>query len=310
MTGSEQDTAKRLAEGNLKPKAASLQRLDPVNQARILELALDYAAYRQMSEPEKENRDGDNTFSLLKARSELKVPDQTPQIPVPEVRPDQGHKSARVGFGFGYETSLGSFVQFKLRPAYHDLIDPEGGYTRGAQIDFLDVNLRYYSDRKKLSLQQLNLIDVVSMPPRNRILKPYSWQAGARLVRKRFGKEDKALVGELNTGIGLAYELFEKGLGYAMAKGSVQLSDRFSDNVAAGIGPQFGILGDISKQWRAHLFADAQHIFVGASKPSYELGLSQQFNFAKQSALRLEVSHKREFGSPFTTSILSLHHYF
>ncbi|MEN8132159.1 MAG: DUF4105 domain-containing protein [Pseudomonadota bacterium] len=310
MTGSQQDMARRLAEGKLKPQAASLQRLDPVNQARVLELALDYAAYQQISASQKENRSGDDSFTLLKARSQLKVADQTPRIPMPEVRPDQGHRSARVGIGYGYETSLGAFAQFELRPAYHDLLDPEGGYTRGAQIEFLDVNLRYYRNRKKLDLQQLDFIDVVSLSPRNRILKPYSWQANASLVRKRFGKEDRALVGDLSTGAGLSYELLGGTLSYALAKGSVQLSSRFNDKVAAGIGPRIGVVDDISKRWRIHLFAETQHFFIGASKPSYELGLSQQINLAKQSALRFKVSRKREFGNAFTTGDLSLHLYF
>lgn len=310
MTGTQQDMAKRLAEGTLKPQAASLQRLDPVIQARVLELALDYAAYQQISKSQQENRSGDDSFSLLKARSQLKVSDQTPHIPKPEVRPDQGHRSARIGIGYGYESPLGAFAQFELRPAYHDLLDPEGGYTRGAQIEFLEASLRYYRDRKKLDLQQLDFIDVVSLSPRNRILKPYSWQANASLVRKHFGSEDKALVGDLSTGIGLSYELFGKTLSYALAKGSVQLSSRFDDHVAAGIGPRIGMVDDITNWWRVHLFAQTQHFFIGAGKPSYEFSLNQQFNFTKQSALRFKVSRKREFSNAFTSGDLSLHLYF
>jgi hypothetical protein len=310
MTGTQQDTAKRLAKGKLKPEAASLRRLDPKNQARVLELALDYAAYQQMSEPDKANHNGDNSFTLLRARSQLKVPDQTPRISMPEIRPDQGHSSARVGIGYGVESSLGRFAQVMIRPAYHDLIDPEGGYTRGAQIDFLDVTLRYDRDEKSLDLQQLDFIDVVSLSPRNRILKPYSWQANASLVRKRFEKEDRALVGELSAGIGLSYELMGKTLGYALGKGSVQLSNRFNDHIATGIGPRIGIVDELTKRWRAHFFADTQYVFVGASKPSYELGLSQQINVTEQVALRLNLSRKREFGNSFTTGDLSLYLYF
>jgi hypothetical protein len=229
---------------------------------------------------------------------------------MPEVRPDQGHRSARVGIGYGVETSLGGFAQFMIRPAYHDLVDPEGGYTRGAQIDFLDVTLRYDRDEKRLDLQQLDFIDVMSLSARNRVLKPYSWQANASLVRKRFEKEDTALVGELGAGIGLSYELIGKTLGYALGKGSVQLSDRFNDHIATGIGPRIGIVNEITKRWRAHFFADTQYIFVGANKPTYELGLSQQINVTEQIALRLNLSHKREFGNSFTTGDLSLYLYF
>jgi hypothetical protein len=229
---------------------------------------------------------------------------------MPEVRPDQGHRSARVGIGYGAETSSRGFAQFVVRPAYHDLIDPQGGYTRGAQIDFLDVTLRYDRDEKRLDLQRLDFIDVVSLSSWNRILKPYSWQANASLVRKRFEKEDRALVGELSAGIGLSYELMGKTLGYALGRGSVQMSDRFNDYIATGIGPRIGIVDEITKRWRAHFFADTQYILVGASKPTYELGLSQQINVTEQIALRLNLSRKREYGNSFTTGDLSLYLYF
>jgi hypothetical protein len=310
MAGTQQDTAIRLAKGKLKPESASVRRPDPVNQARVLELALDYAAYQLMPQPDKANHNGVNSFALLRARSQLKVPDQTPRMSMPEVRPDQGHRSARVGIGYGAETSLGGFAQFEIRPAYHDLVDPEGGYTRGAQIDFLNVTLRYHRDNKRLDLQQLDFIDVVSLSPRNRVLKPYSWQANASLVRKRFEKEDRELVGELSAGIGLSYEFLGKTLGYALGRGSVQLSDRFNDHLATGIGPRIGIVDEITKQWRVHFFAGTQYIFVGASKPCYELGLSQHINVTEQTGLRLNLSRKREFDSSFTTGDLSLYLYF
>ena len=310
MPRSLQDAAKDLAQGKITPQSESLQRLDPARQARVFELALDYLAYRQMSGSKNARLGGVDSFTLLEARSQLEVPLQTPVIPVPEVRPDEGHRIARIGIGYGYETPSGAFTQFELRPVYHDLLDPEGGYTRGAQIEFLNVALRYEQDKAKLNLQQLDFIDVVSVSPRNRLLKPFSWQANASLFRKHFGKGDRGLVGELSAGAGLSHELFGRTLAYAQAMSSVQLSGRFSDDVAFGIGPGVGIMDNISKRWRVHLSVDAQYFFEGASEPGYELGIGQQFSFTKQSALRLNVSRKREFGNSFTTGDLSLYLYF
>jgi hypothetical protein len=247
--------------------------------------------------------DDHHLLPLLEARSRLGVAPQTPQVKTPEVRPDQGHKSARIGIGYGYEDPL-HFLQFDFRPAYHDLLDPQGGYVRGAQLEFLNASVRYYPGDNKVSLEHIGFIDIVSVVPRGRLLKPFSWKASVAIGRVRFTSDDRPLTGQLNAGVGLSYDLSSKALVFAFAEGSAVISDRFHEHTAVGVGPSLGILHDFSKQWRIGLSARLLEFFQGTTCTTYEIVLDQCLRLSDQSAFRLEISRKREFGSAFTKAAL------
>lgn len=98
-----QALAKHLIAGEMKADAKALRRLPPAEQARVLELAMEYLAYRQPGDGDEDALAASRHFDFLKARSRIPIPDQTPVAPVPAVRPDEGHKSARIGLGIGFE---------------------------------------------------------------------------------------------------------------------------------------------------------------------------------------------------------------
>jgi hypothetical protein len=84
-----QKLAKRLVEGKVQPTAEAMQHLPPVEQAQVIELALDYAAYRQSPRSGQVGRSEERLLELLKRRSQLEIPDQTPPIPVPGNQPHE-----------------------------------------------------------------------------------------------------------------------------------------------------------------------------------------------------------------------------
>jgi len=69
--------------------AKAMQRLSSLEQAQVIELALDYAAYRQSLESDRVEQSEEKLLELLKRRSQLHVPDQTPLISVPRNRPNK-----------------------------------------------------------------------------------------------------------------------------------------------------------------------------------------------------------------------------
>ena len=301
--------AKQLAVDEMDLDAAPLRRLPPAQHARVLELALEHLAYRQSGDDAEAKAMEPRYLKLLKARSQIAVPDQGPMTPVPAVRPDEGHRSARAGVGFGFDDGDG-FTELMVRPGYHDLLDPEGGYTRGAQINVLSTALRYYLDDSELHLQSLQFVDLVSLVPRSRLLKPYSWKAAAELTRRHFGDGDRSLVPQLSGGIGLTYELFGNTLGYVFAETAVPISSRFDSGITLGIGPRLGLVGDLSARWRVALSGYSHGYVTADRRLSYEVAVSQRVKLHAQSALRFTVARKREFGSDFTHGSLTLHVYF
>lgn len=309
MEGNLPKLAEQLAAEELEPNAASVAALPTKERAQVLELAVDHVAYRTASRPELLDRADRLSHELLKARNEIDVPDQTPLIPAPRARPDQGHKSARMGFGYGFEEPK-QFLQYEVRPAYHDLLDAEGGYTRGVQVQFLDLALRLYPEDSEVKLERLNAIDVVSLSPWNHSLTPISWKVTLGATRRRFDDLKRSLVGRLNPGVGLSYDLAGSALVYAFAEGSAELSDRFDQVMAVGVGPSFGVIIDISDLWRLGLSGRSLRYFLGEHADMQETTLRQQVRVTDQSALRLDLSWQREIGASFLGAHASLLVYF
>ena len=304
-----QRLAKGLAAGEVEANGRSLRRLSATEHARVLELALEYLAYQRGGDQDDLKDPDPRYLELLKARSRVAVMDQRPAPSVPAVRPDEGHKSARVGVGVGFDDGEG-FAEFTLRPGYHDLLDPEGGYTRGAQIDVLSTDLRYYFDDSKLDLQSIRFLDLLSLVPRSGLLKPLSWKAVVELTRRHFAKDDRPLVPQLSGGIGLAYEPFGDTLGYLVAETALPVSDRFAHGVTLALGPRLGLLGDVSTRWRVELSGYSHWYVTADRRPSYAIALSQRVQLHSQSALRLMVARKREFGGDFTEGTLAVQIFF
>lgn len=309
MEGNRQELAQKLAADRAAPESDAVRRLPPREQARVLELAVDEVAYREASKAQPSERAERVTLALLKARNKLEVPDQTPVIPVPKARPDQGHESARAGFGYGYEEPR-HFAQLEFRPAYHDLMDPEEGYIRGAQVQFLNLALRLYPEDQSVELERLDAIDVVSLSPWNRFTKPFSWKVNLGAARRRFDGGDRALVGRLHPGVGLSYELTERSMIYAFADGALELSNRFDQLFAVGIGPSLGMIHDASERWRVGLSARVQHYLLGEPTDLHQITLGQRMRLTKQSALRFDLSWTREIGASFIGANASLLLYF
>ena len=303
MDSSLQKIGKGVGQGEIPVDSETLRMLPPLDQARALELAMDYEAYQRVSEKGKHKEDDFSTMPMLVARSRLDVPSQTPDINASDV-PDQGHKSRRIGIGYGYEDSL-HFFQLDIRPAYHDLLDPQGGFIRGAQLEFLDAAIRYRPGKGRVNLERLNFVNIVSVPPRDRFIRPFSWKANVGLARRNFSGDDRPLTGHMNAGVGVSYDLPLKALAYAFAEGAAVVSDRFDEKVALGAGPSLGILFDASLRCRIGLTARALAFTLGSSRTTHGVSLTQRWEITPQSALRLELSQKREFGDSYSSVALS-----
>ena len=93
---------------------------------------------------------------------------------MPAVPPEAGHGTARIDLAAGRRNGR-SHASLALRPAYHDLLDPEGGYSRGAQIQFLLLELDHVAGQG-LQLARFTPVDIVSLNPSNALLGGTSWK--------------------------------------------------------------------------------------------------------------------------------------
>lgn len=294
-----QNLAKSLTSGALDQDAEQLRQLSPAERARVLELALDYAAYLQSPKFGGGKLAAGTVPELLLARSRLDVPDQTPVIPQPKVSPGAGHHPARIGIGYGFEDRK-QFFEVTASPGYHEMFDPEGGFTPGASVSALKAALRYYPDNSDVELERFDLIEIMSLSPWGRMVRPYSWKAGLGVMRKQITAEERLLLGRFDGGVGISRDLSADTTAYALAEGTVEFSNRFSFIVAPGVGPELGLVHDFSDSWRTGLIFRWQLFFLDEWRNDFETLFRNRITIHSQSAMGLDLSWKREFGSSFS----------
>jgi hypothetical protein len=313
LPATERGLARDLGKQKIDADDSRVRELPALDQARALELGYEYAAYEAATGSSKAPDAVAHMRELLLARSRLQVPPQKPEIPVPAVRPDEGHKTSRIGIGAGSRDGR-RFGEIHLRPTYHDLLDQDAGYTRGAQIQFFDMRWRHYQDDDGLRLEEFRPLDIFSLSPRNDFFSPVSWKINVGWTRKRLPDGAEPLVFRLHGGPGLAYaapRLFGgNAVYYGFLEVALDASQRFESNYTLGAGPAVGLLTDITERWGVHLQARALRYGLGDDHWSRELALEQRYALTRQSALRLNLSRKQEFRDYWNSAHLSLYFYF
>lgn len=197
----------------------------------------------------------DDALARLKAiqiaRSPLPTID-TGTVPAPP-RPENGHASGRFGLAAGRVDGANALF-LDLRPAYHDLLDPETGYARGAQIRFLDLGASQREGRG-WRLDRFLPVDIVSVAPRLSWTQPLSWKV-------RFGWErvlgaSRATSPMVAGGPGAAWE-WGSLLGYVFLENQLLGHGDLQKHWAIGSGPLAGLLWDVGAGSRLQLEAGRQ----------------------------------------------------
>lgn len=137
----------------------------------ILDSSMDY-----LSMKEKQNAKTDFQKKILAARSETNLSSTPNHIEKP-ADPLTSHPTMRIGPGFS-RIAGENWAQLDFRGAYHDLLDNPDGFDPSAQIQSLDGRIRFSTERKKVTLDHLKLIEVISLNPLQKYLSKPSWNIG------------------------------------------------------------------------------------------------------------------------------------
>jgi len=277
-----------LANTDLSPYAPEIKALPEAERATIYETAYDYVQYQQNRG--KSNRDliAKTSYRLLTARSQLEQNANIEPLPVPKVRLDQGHGSSRIALGY-INDNHHDVVELKLRPAYHDLLDPREGYTEGAQINFFDLSLRHDFDQDKTTLHSFRLVDIVSLVGRDDFFKPVSWKFNMGLERWPIDDHpDRRLVFSINAGGGLTFSLSDSFKMFGLIDVTALGHNQFDNNLAAGIGPDIGLIWDVTDNWRVLANSRSQRFGNHLDLTYVEHTVAQSFHWNRDSSIRLE----------------------
>lgn len=254
------------------------------------------------------------TESARRSRELLLAINRSPELALPEpmaptVRPEQGHGTRRLALGMGREAGR-DYLQLALRPAYHDLLDPPGGYAEGAQINFLDLGFRQDTHADRLRLEHAHLIDVLSIAPRDDFFRPVSWRLGTGFVRKRLADGRRPLVWRSEAGTGLAYGRWERALVYVMLEGTLDVAGRLPRGYALGLGPKAGLYLRPHPAWKVHVYGRAQEFRAGMRHHERELALEQSVSLGANQGLRLTLGERHDAGSGKAFVHFAWHGYF
>lgn len=262
-------------------------------ERQILDLAAEYVQYRYSRRELSPEEFRPQFLAILKVRSQLGTGEvDAEQIPPPE-QPDAGHAAGRISFGGGNEGS-GPFLELGWRPAYHDLLDPDAGYTPGAQINFFSLQGRYRLDEKDFRLQSFRPVDIVSLAPRDLFFQPVSWKVNFGVERLPLAAGREPLAFTLNTGGGLAWELPAATLGYLMAEGQVNASGQLRENAEVGGGLSIGALTQLQPRWKTHLVASVL-TYLPERHSHYRIHLDQNIKLSRASGITIRTSWEERY---------------
>lgn len=307
LSGQEQRAMNRLIHTPEWAQSAAFANLAAERQALILELASDYLRYRGIRETRDSNPHRDQIHGLLVARSHLNA--ASPPIPTPPyaTQPELGHESSRAGVGIGRHQGEW-FTELSVRAGYHDLLDPDAGYTPAAQIEVVGVSVRYYPERQRLSLDRLTVLDIVSLSPVDSLFFVPSWKVRAGLETVNLEECRYCLAFNLNGGIGLAAQThwLDGELYFIFPELDITVSHAFEEQQRSGAGVTAGALVTLNDRWKILVSSTYLHYPWGDTSQELRAFFGLSHALAQNLVLRFELYHRDQN----TQAALTLHAFF
>jgi uncharacterized protein DUF4105 len=288
--------------------SAEFTRLPPDRQIFTLDLATDYLRYRSATAPASgASSYRDQQRALLVTRSRIKIPSEDTPIKPFTDRPELGHRTSRAGLGLGWREDE-FFEELSVRAGYHDLLDPDAGFTSGAQIELLSFSFRHYNRRDQSRLERFKLADIVSLTPMDALFESPSWKirAGYETVNRPGCRYCGNAY--LNGGIGAAAEThwLRHEMYFVFTELDANYSHAFDENHRLGGGGTAGMLADLTERWRLLLSTTYLRYPLGEDSDDWRVSFQQRFTVQKDLALRLEFNHREHDNDV----VLSVHAYF
>jgi hypothetical protein len=307
MSKEERGIAKDLSQA--RPGARDAVRRLPADQATAaLETAHDYLNYRRASGKADVADPAALARELLVARAAVDAPSQAPRLKVPP-RPDEGHGTSRVGIGAGRRDGR-NFEELRLRATYHDIMDTDAGYVKGAQIQFFDTALRHYQDGGT-RLERFVPVDILSLAPRDDFFQPRSWRVAGGWQRRFVQNGQEPLVAGLDGGAGATWESRDhRAMVYALGEGALQVHHQLDKGYSIGAGARIGTLVDPTPRWRIYAYASGIKQFLGERDTPATIGVQNRVALGRDVALRIDFARTREADRRFNAGSLSLQVYF
>ncbi|HJX14383.1 MAG TPA: DUF4105 domain-containing protein, partial [Candidatus Deferrimicrobiaceae bacterium] len=303
--------ARSVLDNTVSPREILADGMPDTTKGRILDLASETIQLRYAKRQYTKEEYLKRFLEVLAARSTIPGTESgLSPLPVPEP-PEGGHGSSRVALAAGIRED-DVFLEASGRPAYHDLLDADDGFTPGSQIEFSRATVRYYPDTGRLRLQQWDLIHILSLAGRDTFFRPVSWKFRTGFATKPLPGGSDALVFSLNPGGGMTWDTRPLGLVHVLLEAEVNVAGKYSPDYTGGVGLVAGILRPMTGSWK--ILLEARQIFgvLGDEKRGREFSavLRQGISLHRHHALFVDVGRTVSPGLHYNEAKFSWNIYF
>lgn len=287
----ERQVALDVAKGALAADAPELVQHAEIDAAAVLSVAYEYQKYQVLAGNWPREKVIPRTREILVARSKVQQNDIETTLATPEVRPDQGHGTALLAAGAG-QLDEESALLLRLRPAYHDLLDPSPGYVEGAQIRFLDLNAAYLTEKDTWLLERFEFVDIVSLSDRDLFFRPISWSVRSGWYRLPLPTpvDEHDLTFIIDGGAGLT-RTRGKLRGYALFKGALDVNNDLNHRANLGPGLAVGMILSPLPRFRLGLVGEVTHFALSENYTRVRAQLDSRVHFGRDQQFQLSADY-------------------
>ena len=266
--------------------------LSTERQAFLLDVASDFLRYKSLTDQDQTEKYKTSNRAVLVERSKRRIPSArfpvTPLTPSPEY----GHESFRVGVGGGWRNHE-AFEEISVRAAYHDLLDPDPGYTLDAQIVLGDLGLRHYHKRNTWRVERFSLANIISLVPLDEWFQSPSWKVNVGMDTVKTKSCDLCSNGHGNVGIGGAVEthFLQREVFFLFGEVDANWSGAYHKDYRAGGGLSGGVVAQVTGNWKWLISGGYLGYPLGDHSDDVKFSVGQRFTFAKNFAFRTTYTH-------------------
>jgi hypothetical protein len=170
------------------------------------------------------------------------------------------------------------------------LLDNDRGFLKGAQIILGGTSVRYLPGSEEFKLWNMDLIDIVSIAPRDEFFPHISWKINTGLYRRPLQEDRDSLLYRVNPGGGFAFKHERFGLWYMFLETDLNLGPDLESNYAAGVGGSAGVMFDISDFWKVIFSARDIYYGLGDTTNFFKFALMQNFATSTNTAIAADIS--------------------
>jgi hypothetical protein len=293
LPAEERDLAHRMTHDIGELSSPTFTRLVPAKQAFVLDLASDYLRYRIETTDSPKPEWKERNRAVLTARSQLRIPSDDFIVRPFARQPELGHKMLRASIGGGWRNN-DTFEEATFRGGYHDLLDPEVGYTPDAQIEMAAITVRHYNRADQTRVERATLLNLLSLSPIDSVFHAPSWKLNIGMNTIRHNECQLCSNGFFNGGIGGAKEfrLLNREVLFAFAETEAGVSKAYDEIHRIGGGATVGMLADLTERWKIMATGSYLKFPLGDKSDDLRWYVGSRFTIARHWTVRLEYNHR------------------